>query len=104
MRDFALFPLLPIFVMYILVHTQVTLVDPVLRIHVILGWIRIRIRGAMPLTNGSGSGSWIRILDPDPAIFVIDLQDASKKLIFQHNFVCLLLFEASFTPFFKDNK
>jgi hypothetical protein len=24
--------------------------------------------------------------DPDPAIFVIDLQDASKKLIFQHNF------------------
>ncbi len=28
------------------------------------------------------SDSWIRILDPDPAIFVIDLQDASKKLIF----------------------
>jgi len=24
--------------------------------------------------------------DPDPAIFVIDLQDASKKLIFEHNF------------------
>jgi hypothetical protein len=42
------------------------------------GWIRIRIRirGSMPLTNGSGS--WIR----NPAIFVIDLQDASKKLIF----------------------
>ncbi len=33
-----------------------------LRIHDILGWIRIRIRGSMPLTNGSGSGSWIRIL------------------------------------------
>ncbi len=35
---------------------------PVLRIHYILGWIRIR--GSMPLTNGSGfgSGSWIRIL------------------------------------------
>jgi hypothetical protein len=39
---------------------------PVLRIHDILGWIRIR--GSMPLTNGSrsgsgfGSGSWIRIL------------------------------------------
>ncbi len=31
-----------------------------LRIHDILGWIRIR--GSMPLTNGSGSGSWIRIL------------------------------------------
>jgi hypothetical protein len=25
---------------------------------------------------------WIRILDPDPAIFVIDLQDGSKKLNF----------------------
>jgi hypothetical protein len=36
----------------------------VLRIHAILGWIRIRIRGSMPMTNGSrfGSGSWIRIL------------------------------------------
>jgi hypothetical protein len=36
----------------------------VLRIHDILGWIRIRIRGSMPLTNGSrsGIGSWIRIL------------------------------------------
>jgi hypothetical protein len=29
----------------------------VLRIHGILGWSRIRIRGSMPLTNGSGSGS-----------------------------------------------
>ncbi len=27
----------------------------VLRIHDILGWIRIRILGSMPLTNGSGS-------------------------------------------------
>jgi hypothetical protein len=40
----------------------------VLRIHDILGWIRIRILGSMPLSNGSGSGfgsgsgSWIRIL------------------------------------------
>ncbi len=46
---------------------------PVLRIHDILGWIRIRIHGSMPLTNGSGSGS---------CYFVIDLQDASKKQIF----------------------
>jgi hypothetical protein len=36
--------------------------------------------------------------DPDRAIFVIDLQDASK------NFFCLLLFEAKFTSFFKDKK
>ncbi len=34
----------------------------VFRIHDILGWIRIRILGSMLLTNGSGSGSWIRIL------------------------------------------
>jgi hypothetical protein len=40
--------------------------------------------------------------DPDPAIFVIDLQDAGKKLIFSHNFFCLLLFEGTFTSFFKD--
>jgi hypothetical protein len=32
----------------------------VFRIHDILEWIRIR--GSMPLINGSGSGSWIRIL------------------------------------------
>ncbi len=36
--------------------------EEVLRIHDILGRIRIRIRGSMPLTNGSGSWSWIRIL------------------------------------------
>jgi hypothetical protein len=29
----------------------------VLRIHDILVWIRIRIRGSMPLTNGSGSAT-----------------------------------------------
>jgi hypothetical protein len=32
--------------------------DPVLRIHDILVWIRIRMRGSMPLTNGSGSFSF----------------------------------------------
>jgi hypothetical protein len=42
--------------------------------------------------------------DPDPAIFVSDLQDASKKLIFYHNIFCSLLFEATFTSFFKDKK
>jgi hypothetical protein len=42
--------------------------------------------------------------DPDPAIFVIDLQDVNKKLIFENNFFCLLLFEATFTSFFKDIK
>ncbi len=74
--------------------------SPVLRIHDILGWIRIRILGSMPLTSGFGSGSWIR----DPTIFVIDLQDVSNKLIFEHKFFCFLLFEATFTSFFKDKK
>ncbi len=43
--------------------------------------------GSMTFWGGSGSGSadpclWLMDPDPDPAIFVIDLQDASKKLIF----------------------
>jgi hypothetical protein len=40
-------------------------------------------------------------MDPDPAIFVIGLQDAYKKLFFK-KFFCLLLFEGTFTSFFKD--
>ncbi len=63
-------------------------VDPDPRIHASDWWIQIRIR--------------IRILDPDPSIFVTDLPDASKKVIFLHNFFCLWLFEATFTSFFKD--
>jgi len=43
--------------------------------------------------------------DPDPAISVIDLQDASKnKTICFSRFFCLLLFEGIFTSFFKDKK
>ncbi len=41
-------------------------------------------------------------LDPYPALFVIDLQDANKKLIFLTKFFCFLLFENTFTSFFKD--
>ncbi len=41
----------------------------------------------MPLTNGSDPD-----LDPDPSIFIIDLQDANKKLIFLKKFLCILLF------------
>jgi len=41
--------------------------------------------------------------DPDPAIFIIDLQDANKKLILIKIF-CILLFEGTFTSFFKDKK
>ncbi len=46
----------------------------VLRIHDILVWIRIR--GSMPRLMDPNPD-----LDPDPAIFVVDLQDANKKLI-----------------------
>jgi hypothetical protein len=42
-------------------------------------------------------------MDPDPAIFVIDLQDANKNK-FKKEFFCLLLFEGTFTSFFKDKK
>ncbi len=38
-------------------------------------------------------------MDPDPAIFAIDLQDANKKLIFSKKFFCLLLFKGTFTSF-----
>jgi hypothetical protein len=42
--------------------------------------------------------------DPDPAIFVIVLQDANKKLYFCKKFFCLLLFKGTFTSFFGDKK
>jgi hypothetical protein len=43
--------------------------------------------------------------DPNPAIFVIELQDANRKLIFLKKAFCLLLFEGKFTLlFFKDKK
>jgi hypothetical protein len=38
--------------------------------------------------------------DPDPAIFVLDLQDANKKLILK-KFFGLLLFEGTVTSFFE---
>ncbi len=53
----------------------------------------------MPLTNGSGCDA-----GPYPAIFVIDLQDANKKILFVKKNFCLLLFEGTFTSFFKDKK
>ncbi len=53
---------------------------------------------------GSGSGDpCLWLTDPDPAIFVIDPQDANKKKI-KKKFFCLLLFEGTFTLFFKDKK
>ncbi len=51
-----------------------------LQIHNILLWIRIR--GSMPLTNGSGCGSGFGS-GCGSCYFIIDLQDANKKLIFK---------------------
>jgi hypothetical protein len=42
--------------------------------------------------------------DPDPSIFIIDLQDANQKIIFLTKFFCILLFEGTFTSFFKGKK
>jgi hypothetical protein len=41
--------------------------------------------------------------DPDPAIFIIDLQEANKTNL-KKKFFCLLLFEGTLTSFFKDKK
>ncbi len=69
---------------------------PVLWIHEIL--VRIRIRRSIPLTNGAGLDPEA---DPDPAIFVNDLQDVNKKLLFFSKYFCLLLFESTFHHFSK---
>ncbi len=39
--------------------------------------------------------------DPGPAIFVIDLQDANKKLILKKVSLLNILFEGTFTSFSK---
>jgi hypothetical protein len=40
--------------------------------------------------------------DPDPSIFIIDLQNANKKQ--KQKFFCIILFEGSFSSFFKRKK
>ncbi len=64
---------------------------PVLRIHDIFVWIRIRI----PLTNGSGRGS---------CYFRHWPSRCQQKTNFKKKFFYLLLFEGTFTSFFKDKK
>ncbi len=59
---------------------------------------------SMTFWCGSGSADpCIWLMNPDPAIFVIELQDVNKKRI-KKSFFCLLLFERIFTLFFKDKK
>ncbi len=69
----------------------------VLRIHDILVWIRIqfRIRGSMPLTNRSGSGS---------CYFRHWPSRRQQKTNSFYKFFCLLLVKGIFTSFFKDKK
>jgi hypothetical protein len=43
-------------------------------------------------------------MDPDPAIFVIDLQDASKKLIFYKNFSAYYFLKVHLHNFSKSHK
>ncbi len=58
--------------------------------------------GSMIFGCGSGSGDpCLSLMDPDPSIFVFNTKDANKKLIL---IFCLLLFEGTFTTFFKDKK
>ncbi len=59
----------------------------VLRIHEILVWIR-------------SADSYLRLLDPDPANFVIDLPDVNKILLFFKVFTNYF-FYGTFTSFFK---
>ncbi len=60
--------------------------------------------GSMTFWCGSGSEDpCLWLMDPDPAIFIIDLQDAKKNLL-KNKFFCLLFFESTFTSFFKDKK
>jgi hypothetical protein len=40
-------------------------------------------------------------MDPDPAIFAIDLQDANKKLIFVKQFFCWYFLKAHLHHFSK---
>ncbi len=56
------------------------------RIHDILVWIRIR--GSMTLLMDPDADA-----DPDPSIFITDLQDANKKLIFKKSFPVYYLFK-----------
>jgi hypothetical protein len=79
--------------------------DPVFQNQILNFKSVLRIRDILA---GSGSADpclWLIDPDPDPnpAIFVIDLQDDNKKLLFP-SFFFLLLFEGTFTKFFKDKK
>jgi hypothetical protein len=74
-----------------LTHPLLRLLKSVLQIHDILVWIRIR--GSMPLSNGSGS-----------FYFHHRPPRCQQKTNFFIKFFCILLFESTYTSFFKDTK
>ncbi len=73
-------------------YTILTSKKPVLRIHDILVWIRIGIRGSMPLTNGSGSRSCYFFLRPSRC---------QQKLIFIFIFSAYYFFKVHLHLFSK---
>jgi hypothetical protein len=62
--------------------------------------------GSMPFWGGSGSGSAdpCLLMDPDPAIFVFDFQDANEKLFFVIKVFLLITFCTYIYIIFKDKK
>jgi hypothetical protein len=50
------------------------------------------------------SGDIRTFKNTDPAIFVSDLKDDNKSYFLFSKFLCLYLFEGTFTSFFKDKK
>jgi hypothetical protein len=63
-------------------------------VHDILVWIRIR--GSMPLTNGSGSGSGFGLF-----LFSLLTFNLPTKTNLKKQFFCILIFKGTFTSFFK---
>jgi hypothetical protein len=71
----------------------------------LVGTMRQQGSVAEPFWYGSGSGNpCLWLMDPDPAIFVIHLKDANIKLICFKKFICLVLFEGTFSSFFKEKR
>ncbi len=95
-----IYPTLSFYRVFLLVRVGVifcweSYIWPVFRIHDILVWIRIRIRGSMPLTNGSGCCYFRH------SSFVIDFHDTNKKTNFIFKFFCLLLLKVHLHHFSK---
>ncbi len=77
--------------------------------HLLLTYLlrSVQCSGSMTFWGGSGTGSadpCLWLMDPDPSISDIDLQDASKKLIFNTIFSANYFYKGTFTSFSKDKK